>query len=208
VAYCFLFGGLAAVLVQQKNFSLRNVAWLAPLGLVAWFFAAPLPRLAQYAFLFVFFVGVVEGWSAFGLLRSRPAKVLGLASYSLYLTHCIVLYVVIGALDHQRPVAELSLPAYWAFAALAALAAVALSTLTYRRIEFPFLHPQPAPIPPHSDRRISHGHDIPSPADHGRPHRRNALERSDGRGRIPRARPVPAVADRVPPDARRAGGAG
>jgi peptidoglycan/LPS O-acetylase OafA/YrhL len=144
VVYCFLFGALAAALVK-KNMSLKNLGWLAPLALVAWFFAAPLPKLAQYALLFVFFLFVVHGWSAFGLLRSRAAKTLGLASYSLYLTHCIVLYVTVGLASHALPLSTLGAAQYWALAGLAALGAVALSALTYRYIEHPFLHPQPSP---------------------------------------------------------------
>jgi len=145
IVYCFLFGALTAAIVRKKSFELKNFGWIAPLALVAWFFAAPLPKLAQYALLFVFFLLVVQGWSAFGLLRTRAAKMLGLASYSLYLTHCIVLYVAIGLASHALSIASLGATQYWTLAGLAALGAVALSALTYRYVEFPFLHPQPAP---------------------------------------------------------------
>jgi len=145
IVYCFLFGALTAAIVQKKSLELKNLGWIAPAALVAWFFAAPLPKLAQYALLFVFFLLVVQGWSAFGLLRTRAAKMLGLASYSLYLTHCIVLYVAAGLASHALALGSLGAAHYWTLAGLAALAAVALSALTYRYVEFPFLHPQPAP---------------------------------------------------------------
>jgi len=145
VVYCFLFGALAAAVVRKTNLELKNLGFIAPAALLAWFFAAPLPKLAQYALLFVFFLFVVHGWSAFGLLRTRAAKTLGLASYSLYLTHCIVLYVVVGLASHTLPVPQLDAVQYWALAGLAALGAVALSALTYRYVEHPFLHPQPSP---------------------------------------------------------------
>src|SRR5204863_3151275 len=114
---------------------LKNYGWIAPIALVAWFLAAPLPRLAQYALLFVFFVLVTHGWSAFGLLRSRPAKLLGLASYSLYLVHCIVLYLVVSVTDPFVAIARMTMPEYWTLATAAALATVALATLTYRYVE-------------------------------------------------------------------------
>jgi peptidoglycan/LPS O-acetylase OafA/YrhL len=160
IVYCFLFGALVAAALHGNMPFLKKHAWIAPIALVAWFFAGPLPRLLQYALLFVFFLCVVHGWSAFGLLRSRPAKVLGLASYSLYLTHCIALYVAVGLADRVSPIAGLAAVEYWTIAALAALAAVAFSALTYRAIEFPFLHPRPAAqldkaSSPHSERRTS-----------------------------------------------------
>src|SRR5262249_40043950 len=138
------FGALAAAIVR-KNLELKHLGWIAPFALVAWFFASPLPKLAQYALLFVFFLGVVYGWSVFGLLRTRAAKTLGLASYSLYLTHCILRYVVVGLASQALAIATLGDVEYWALAGLSALGAVALSTFTYRYIEFPFLHPHPAP---------------------------------------------------------------
>jgi peptidoglycan/LPS O-acetylase OafA/YrhL len=145
IIYCFLFGGLAAAL-QGKEISLKY-GWIAPLALIGWFFAAPLPKLAQYALLFVFFVLIAHGWSAFGLLRSRPARMLGVASYSLYLVHCIVLYAVVSAADCVVPIASLTMVEYWTLAAAAALLAVSLSAITYRYVEFPFIHPQPISTP-------------------------------------------------------------
>jgi peptidoglycan/LPS O-acetylase OafA/YrhL len=146
VVFNFLFGALAAAIVHRKLLEGRlNSLWLAPLPLVAltgWFFATGLHPLAQSALLFVFFIFVVHGYSVLGLLRTRAAKVLGLASYSIYLLHCIVLYVAVGAVDRVVGVQNLSALQYWLLAALSALAAVALSTFTYRYIEFPFIHPQ------------------------------------------------------------------
>src|SRR6185295_4170068 len=92
--------------------------------------------------LAVFFTFVVHGYSLLGLLRSRPAKVLGMATYSIYLTHCIVLYVAVHAIDRVLPIAGLSAQQYWPLAALAGLATVVLSMFTYRYVEFPFIHPQ------------------------------------------------------------------
>jgi peptidoglycan/LPS O-acetylase OafA/YrhL len=149
MVYNFLFGALAALFVHRRVLEPRLFlkSWLVPLplaALAAYFaLAAGEHRLAESALLFVFFLFVVHGYDALGLLHTRPAKLLGMVSYSLYLTHCIVLYVVMHAADRMVAIASLSAVQYWLLAALAALGAVAVSCLTYRYVEFPFIHPQP-----------------------------------------------------------------
>src|SRR5712664_2517941 len=104
-------------------------------------FAVPgLPPAALSALLFVVFVFVAHGYSFFGLLRSRAAKVLGAASYSLYLTHCIVLFVVVRCAHQVVPIGALEPLQYWLLVALAAAATVLLSAYTFRHVEYPFIH--------------------------------------------------------------------
>jgi peptidoglycan/LPS O-acetylase OafA/YrhL len=152
MVYNFLFGALAALFVQRRLLEPRLFlkGWLAPLPLVAlgaYFAVAGERRLLESALLFVFFLFVVHGYSLFGLLHTRPAKLLGMVSYSLYLTHCIVLYAAMHAADRMVAVGSLHATQYWLLAALAALGAVLLSCLTYRYVEFPFIHPQAQPNP-------------------------------------------------------------
>jgi peptidoglycan/LPS O-acetylase OafA/YrhL len=145
----FLFGALAALLVQRGTLKGRlGSRWLAPLpiaGLVGCL-AMPYPQL-QPVLLFVFFVFVVHGFDLFGLLRTRAAKVLGAASYSLYLTHCIVLFVVLHAADSFVPLGSLAPLEFWLLVALSAALTVMLSALTFRYVEYPFINPQAAPLP-------------------------------------------------------------
>jgi peptidoglycan/LPS O-acetylase OafA/YrhL len=89
--------------------------------------------------MFIFFLFVVHGNSLFGLLATRASKLLGTISYSIYLVHCIALFVVMRAVNVLVPVGTLSPLEYWSFAAAAALLAVCVSALTYRYVEHPFL---------------------------------------------------------------------
>ena len=148
----FLFGALAAWLVHERMLERLGlgapwlgVAALVPLG--AYFAMPALYGLPQAAALFGFFIFVVHGNSLFGLLTSRPARVLGTISYSLYLTHCIALFVTVRAAAALQPIETLDGTQYWLLAALAAAACVLLSACTYRYVEYPFLHSQPAPRP-------------------------------------------------------------
>jgi peptidoglycan/LPS O-acetylase OafA/YrhL len=150
IVFNFLSGMLAAVLIHSRTLEGRRLdsPWMAPLpvaALAGFFVLKGLPPLAYAALLFVFFVFVVHGQSLFGLLRSRPAKVLGLVSYSIYLIHCIVLYVVVRALDQLVPVGLVDLLLYWLVVALAAAATVVLSAFSFRCIEYPFINPKGMP---------------------------------------------------------------
>jgi peptidoglycan/LPS O-acetylase OafA/YrhL len=151
IVFNFLFGALAAWTVHGRLLEARlRSPWLSalPLASLGAYFALPGGYgLAQSAALFGFFIFVVHGTSLFGLLRTRAAKVLGTISYSIYLTHCIALFVTVHAVDRLVPIRTLDGGRYWMLAALAAAGCVLLSALTYRYVEHPFLHSQPARKP-------------------------------------------------------------
>jgi peptidoglycan/LPS O-acetylase OafA/YrhL len=84
------------------------------------------------------FVPVVYGNSVFGLLTNRGAKMLGAASYSIYLAHAIIIRctpVLIRPFVHS---ADPQLPA-WCAMALQGLIVTAVCAVTYRFIEYPFI---------------------------------------------------------------------
>jgi peptidoglycan/LPS O-acetylase OafA/YrhL len=148
----FLAGALAAVAVQRGFLEGRLASpWLTPLPLAA--LAAVLSMQTAYAvapiaLMFAFFLFVVDGNSLFGLLRTRAARLLGTTSYSFYLLHGIVAYVAFRAIDGALPVGTMTAGQHWSVAAAAATAAVALSALTYRYVEHPFLAARAAPAAP------------------------------------------------------------
>lgn len=148
VVFNFLFGAAAALIVHRKWIGERLASpWLTALPLLclgAYFALDGGYGLPHSVALFGFFIFVVHGTSLFGLLRTRAAKVLGTISYSLYLTHCIALFVTVHAVDRLVPMSSLSAGQYWLLAALAAAGSVLLSAFTYRYVEHPFIHPQPA----------------------------------------------------------------
>jgi peptidoglycan/LPS O-acetylase OafA/YrhL len=142
----FVCGALAAGLVHHKTLKLGS-PWLAPVPLTALaaYFVVDLHKMLEPALLFVFFIFVVHGYSAFGLFLSRPAKILGAISYSLYLTHCIVLFVVVGAADRLLGLESFGSTQYWLLVAAAAVATAVLSAVTFQYVEYPFLKPHSQP---------------------------------------------------------------
>jgi peptidoglycan/LPS O-acetylase OafA/YrhL len=154
IVFNFLFGAAVAWTVHRRLLEGRlrllegrlRSPWLTavPLLSLGAYFALPGGNgLPQSLALFGFFIFVVHGTSLFGLLRTRAAKVLGTISYSIYLTHCISLFVTVHAVDRLVPIRTLDGGDYWLLAALAAAGCVLLSAVTYRYVEHPFLHSQP-----------------------------------------------------------------
>lgn len=149
----FLFGALAATAAHHGLLKGRLAAsWLTPvpvvlLCVVTGFGFETVYGVLPELMLFGFFLFVVDGNTLFGLLHTRASRFLGLVSYSIYLVHCIALYVVFRFAAAHVPVKELEVAQFWAIAALAAGIAIAVSALTYRYIEYPFLRKKAAKAP-------------------------------------------------------------
>jgi peptidoglycan/LPS O-acetylase OafA/YrhL len=148
----FLAGALTAMAMQNRWLTGRlsspwlSVVPLAALGGVLGMMDTAY-SLRAVVLLFVFFVFVADGNSLFGLLRTRAAKMLGLVSYSYYLLHGMVVFVAYRLVDTWVSVADLDGVQHWTVAAIAALFTVVLSSVTYRRVEYPFLAPRPKSEP-------------------------------------------------------------
>lgn len=143
ITYAFLAGILAAEACERGWLDGHlTSAWMAPVPIaaiaVALTFQTPY-HPASVALLFVAFVFFAAGNTLGGLLTTRAAKLLGTVSYSFYLVHCIVLFVAFRLVDGAIGVTSLSPARHWLVAALAATAATAISAITYRRIEYPFI---------------------------------------------------------------------
>ena len=80
-----------------------------------------------------------DGFARVGVGTLLLIGLLGAVSYSIYLLHCIVLFVVVTLVDAHTPIAQLPVEHYWMFATLAGMATVLLSLVTYRHVEHPFI---------------------------------------------------------------------
>lgn len=143
VALCFIFGALAAWLVERKLLpSALQSLWLAPLPLAGVALALTYPDTYGFVpelLLFIFFLFIVGDNSLFGFLATRAAKLLGTVSYSLYLLHCIVLFVAVWVANSLWPIQSMPMQVYGSLVVCVALVTVLLSVVTYRHIEHPFL---------------------------------------------------------------------
>jgi peptidoglycan/LPS O-acetylase OafA/YrhL len=145
VEWYFIYGAFTAIALHRLPCVGRKLTGMggsiAIFGLLACIYAVSKtvydPRVAPL--LFLVFLIIASGNSLFGLLMSRAARTLGAISYSLYLMHSFVLYLLFRAVNHFTPVASLPIPAYMGFVLLTVSIAVGLSAITYRYIEHPFL---------------------------------------------------------------------
>jgi hypothetical protein len=117
---CFIFGMLAAHLVRRVD--LRPIAsqiWfgVVPLALIAAVvkFTAPYPYLSPLAALLlaIAMLAFLYGCDLFGLLRTRGARLLSAASYSIYLLHGLVLYVTLRLIGRNWGLERMEAPRYW-----------------------------------------------------------------------------------------------
>jgi len=138
----FFAYGMAAAFFLNK-FDMKNLfrskafSIIAMLLLIGAFFVQPSSR--QFLF-FLFFVIVAGGNSLFSLFTNAPAKLLGTISYSVYLFHGIVLFIVMHGINRFLRVADLNEIHFWMVTAMCGLLTVILSSITYRFIEHPFIH--------------------------------------------------------------------
>ena len=141
----FLFGILSAYVVSYLPavpwFKKQKWSALLPiLGLVAVYFIQYKPySYFQYFISFLVFLCFVYGNSLFGLLKLTAAKFLSTISYSIYLLHGIVLYVVLHSINKIYPIVALSPFVYWFIMLLSGLLAILISAVAYRYIEHPFI---------------------------------------------------------------------
>lgn len=142
----FLFGMAAAHIVNRFNlnkicsnqwFSIIPVVILATMPFI---FSSGYSILAS-TFVFIVFLSFLYDNNFFGLLIAPASKYIGTISYSIYLLHGIVLYVVLHAIDKFFPIKMLNPVSYWLIIGGCGLVVILLSGITYRFVEHPFIRP-------------------------------------------------------------------
>jgi peptidoglycan/LPS O-acetylase OafA/YrhL len=143
-AYPFFSGLLAAILVRTN---IKNIldgwvaASLAILLLVFCVinFSDPF-RFAPLAILTYFFCVVASGNTFFGILNLRVSRLLGEISYSIYLLHGIVLFILIRLVLGDSEAISLNLNAYYLCIALCIPVLIVFCYFTFLRIEKPCIN--------------------------------------------------------------------
>lgn len=139
----FLWGMGAAYI--YRRFRLESVVASNPvfsvilIGLAMVCATFSMPDTIRIVPLFIIFLLVIYGNSAFGILTSSAARYLGIVSYDLYLLHGILLFVVFFGLNRFFPVAQLSPILFWGLSGMCGLVLIFISGMTYRYIAYPFL---------------------------------------------------------------------
>lgn len=141
----FLGGILVAVLIHNYNLSdifKKNIFSL--FGILAIIItiifthrgSKPMPILIST----LFFILVAYGNSFFGIFSGTLSRKLGQITYSIYLIHGIVLFIVFRYLIGFKITLELTEAEYWGVIALCIFPIIFISQLTFKYIEIPFIY--------------------------------------------------------------------
>jgi len=102
---------------------------------------------AEFFLLGGVFVFVVAGNDFFGLLSSKAVFLLGNVSYSFYITHGIVLFIVTHLFNRWAPIRTLPPLEYWLLIGAVGVTTVCFSTLLHRTVERRFMRRSSAWLP-------------------------------------------------------------
>ncbi|WP_162127585.1 acyltransferase family protein [Flavobacterium phycosphaerae] len=141
----FIGGIVAAILL--KKFDLKPITQkpvftfiaLALLTCSVVFFDSgrkPIPIIIST----LFFIIIASGNSFFGLLTSSLSRKLGQITYSLYLIHGTLLFIIFYGIIGVEQAAKLSSSEYWGIIAVSVIPLLFLSQLTFKYIELPMMH--------------------------------------------------------------------
>ncbi len=143
---CFVFGALTAWLLDKSEQKFDRLLQ----GSVATLFASGLLMILFWRFdtaysiqaeliLFVIFFIIVSGNNLFGLLTSKPARAVGAMSYSIYLLHSPILFLLLYTVNLALPIKGMQTVQYWGVIALAGTVLILASSVTYRFVEYPYM---------------------------------------------------------------------
>ena len=140
----FLGGILCAVLnnskikIDWKNYKF-SVLGLSLLFLSVYRFnsGTKIPAIAVSTFLLLI---ISNGNSFFGILSSHFSRKLGQITYSIYLIHGLVLFIVFRFIIGFKKAAMLSELEYWSIIALCIIPIIIISQLTFKHIELRFIN--------------------------------------------------------------------
>jgi peptidoglycan/LPS O-acetylase OafA/YrhL len=88
----------------------------------------------------VFFIIVASGNSFFGLLTSSLSRKFGQITYSLYLIHGTLLFIIFYGIIGVEKAAKLSNLEYWGIISVTVIPLLFLSQLTFKYIELPMMN--------------------------------------------------------------------
>jgi peptidoglycan/LPS O-acetylase OafA/YrhL len=128
------------VAVDMLGRYFRSVLWsLVALGLLAAVLVVYRAKWLEGVLLFLIFMVLVNDSPMVAFLRWPATKFLGTISYSVYLMHGIVLFVVFAAVNQIVSIKTLTPGGFWSLTCCCGLLTILVSAFTYRFVEHPFL---------------------------------------------------------------------
>jgi peptidoglycan/LPS O-acetylase OafA/YrhL len=138
------FGGIiAALLIQKKSVNLKSKKYsflFVMLVFILIYFFNNGQDILPLVFSTLLFIIIASGNSIFGIFSNTFSRLLGQITYSLYLQHGIVLFIVFRFVIGYHQAAQLSDNNYWLIIAFCIVPIVLISQISYKYIELPFIN--------------------------------------------------------------------
>lgn len=141
----FICGVLSAILIHKYNFreylkknifSLIGIILLGGSIIFTHQGNKPIPILIST----FFFIVIASGNTFFGILSHNFSRRLGQITYSIYLIHGIVLFLVFNYLVGYERASKLTEIEHWGLISLCIFPIILISQLTFKYIELPFIN--------------------------------------------------------------------
>ncbi|MHA3082042.1 acyltransferase family protein [Acinetobacter sp. ANC 5383] len=142
--YALFFLSVPAILYKQKikdimmNYSSQTHVFIFLLSIITLFFTKGY-SIIQMLLLSIIFTFIANGYSYFNVLNHKGIKILGDMSYSIYLTHGLVLYTLF-TLTSVIDFNHINIYQYILLFPITLTIVTLLSNFTYKFIEKPFLN--------------------------------------------------------------------
>ena len=138
------FGGIiAALLIAKKSISLKGVKYslvLLILVFILIYFFNSGKDIVPLLISTLLFIIIASGNSIFGILTNTFSRLLGQVTYSLYLLHGIILFIVFKFVIGFNEASQFSDNKYWAVIACCIFPIILISQISYKYIELPFIN--------------------------------------------------------------------
>lgn len=140
----FIFGIAIGLLMKEKKYQIFKKSIYTFIALFMLFISINyfhsgrkiIPILISFFVLFI----IANGNSFFGLLSNSFSRKLGQITYSIYLLHGIILYIVFYFFIGFEKASKLSQIEHWSIIALTIFPVILLSQITYKYIELPSMN--------------------------------------------------------------------
>ena len=123
-------------ILKSKKFSILGS--LLILGLILFFNSGK--NIFALLITTIIFILIASGNSFFGLLSNYISRSFGQITYSLYLLHGILLFIVFRFIIGYEIAAKFTELQHWAIIGLCVFPIILLSQITYKYIELPFIN--------------------------------------------------------------------
>ncbi|WP_395067171.1 acyltransferase family protein [Flavobacterium sp.] len=138
------FGGIiVAILLDKKSINLKgfkySIVLLILVFILIYFFNSGKDSFPILISTLLFLI-IASGNSIFGILSNTFSKLLGQVTYSLYLLHGIVLFIVFKFVIGFQEASHFSDTKYWAIIACCIFPIILISQISYKYIELPFIN--------------------------------------------------------------------